>query len=169
MFYISWWECNYTQHMLIKPLSKYSSFNEIQGILFPPIFSKPAKYKFQIQEQNPSAHYSWQVTSNYLEVYMSGFHPVFHSIPSRDSQTVIKEKCNMWNSRQSFCISLWNCIALKMHIPNNLLLNYSKDTKQNTVILFVKYLARKIEAPQPLLHGLDSLTSYLKKQCSFLR
>lgn len=126
-----------------------------------------SKYRSRIPVH--TIHDKWQVTSNYLEVYMSGFHPVFHSIPSRDSQTVIKEKCNMWNSRQSFCISLWNCIALKMHIPNNLLLNYSKDTKQNTVILFVKYLARKIEAPQPLLHGLDSLTSYLKKQCSFLR
>lgn len=73
--------------MLIKPLSKHSCINEIQGVSFSPVFSKPSKYKFQIQEQNPrySAHYSGQVKFNYLEVYMSGFHPVFHSILSRMS------------------------------------------------------------------------------------
>lgn len=56
--------------MLIKPLSKHSCINKIQGVSFSPVFSKPSKYKFQIQEQNPrySAHYSGQVKFNYLEV-----------------------------------------------------------------------------------------------------
>lgn len=81
--------------MLIKPLSKHGCINQIQGVPFPPLFSKPAKYNFQIQEQNPryNAHYSRQVTSNYLEIYVSGFHPVFLSTPSRDLRAVAKDEC----------------------------------------------------------------------------